>query len=392
MPPHTRGMAVTAGPADTVPEALQPPPKEQLSGCRRLLVLVYGHLSDTMAATPALRSLRAALPVARIDVLVLRSARPVLSRSPHVDAVMEWNDFQHKGSPLGRLEKGATVAALGLRLRRRHYDASLVLHRSSRPMRRLAGLIGSPIRAGVSDGSDGYTHAAAPASGVESSRRENARVLAAVGIEEDGGGVDLWTSDEERASVRSLLSGVRRPLVGLHAGADWSCQQWLPERFAEVAATLQREAGATIVLTGSASEVPLQEEIAAELPAAPLRAAGRTSFGELVEVIRSLDLLVCVNSAASSVADAVGTPSVVLLGPEDGRHSGMESSPSRRILQPGGSRPPGSWCELGRWGVLSSCESPICRGVGGLAEMGASEVSTAALQMLGVVRPQARAC
>ena len=379
---HTLSMAVTAGPVDTAQELFQPPQEEHLSGCRRVLVVVYGHLSDTMAATPALRSLRAALPGARIEVLALRSARPVLSRLPHVDGVVEWRDFQHKGSSLSRVEKGAVVAALGLRLRRRHYDATLVLHRSSRPMRRLAGVVGSPIRAGVGDGSDGYTHRAPPSTTVESSRQENARVLAALGISDDGGPVELWPSEAESAAARRLLAGTRRPLVGIHPGADWSCQQWLPERFAEVAATLQREAGATIVLTGSVNELPLQEEVAAELPSPPIRAVGRTNFGELVEVVRSLDLLVCVNSAASSVADAVGTPSLVLLGPEDGRHTGMEPTPTRRVLQPGGTRPAGSWCELGRWGVLSGCESPICRGVGGLSELGAAEVSRVALEML----------
>lgn len=379
---HTLSMAVTAGPADPVPELLRPPPKEHHPGFRRVLVVVYGHLSDSMAATPGLRSLRVALPGSRIDVLALRCARPVLGQSPHVDAVIEWGDFRRKGTSFGRIEKGAVITSLGLRLRRRHYDATVVLHRSNRSMRRLAAVIGSPVRAGASDGSDGYTHPVPPAPTVESSRQENARVLAALGIEDDGGPVELWTSEQDAAAARRLLDGAGRPVVGIHAGADWSCQQWLPERFAQVASTLQREVGAAIVLTGSANEGPLQEEIAGGMAADPVRAAGRTSFGELVEVIRSLDLLVCVNSAAASVADAVGTPSLVLLGPEDGRHTGMEPSAGRRVLQPGGSRPPGSWCELGRWGVLSGCESPICRGVGGLADLGAAEVSTAATEML----------
>src|ERR1035438_7468305 len=104
-------MAVTAESRSTAAERFHPPHSEHLRQCRRLLVVVYGHLSDTMAATPALRSLRAALPGARIEVLGLRSARPVLSRLPHVDAVVEWRDFRHKGSSLSRVEKGAVVTA-----------------------------------------------------------------------------------------------------------------------------------------------------------------------------------------------------------------------------------------------------------------------------------------
>jgi len=73
---HTLGMAVTPGRADTVPGMFQPPQtREDLSGHRRVLVLVHGHLRDTMAATPALRSLRAALPGARVNVTPRTAAR-----------------------------------------------------------------------------------------------------------------------------------------------------------------------------------------------------------------------------------------------------------------------------------------------------------------------------
>jgi ADP-heptose:LPS heptosyltransferase len=382
-------MAVTAGSGSPAPETFQTPQTELLPRSRRVLVVVYGHLSDTMAATPALRSLRAALPASRIDVLVLHSARPVLSRSPHVDSLIEWSDFQHKGTSRGRLEKGALLTTLGTRLRLHRYDATLVLHNGNRAMRLLAQVVGSPVRAGISDGGDSFTHPVPSPLEAESARQENARVLAALGIEEDGGPVELWTSVDEREAAEALVGPGRGPLVGIHAGADWSCQQWLPERFAEVASTLQRQAGARIVLTGSRSEASLEDQVARGMAEPPIRAAGRTTFGELVEVIRRLDLLVCVSSAASSIAAATGTPSVVLLGPEDGRYTGMLPERRRRVLQPGGRQPGGSWCELGRWGVLSGCESPICRGVGGLDALGAAEVSAAALEMLAA-RPALR--
>jgi ADP-heptose:LPS heptosyltransferase len=376
-------MAVTAESTSAAAERFHPPHSEHLPQCRRLLVVVYGHLSDTMAATPALRSLRAALPEARIEVLALTCAHPILDGCPYVDAVVEWNDFRRKGASAARIEKAAVIAALATRLRRRRYDATLVLHNGTGAMRRLARMVGSPVRAGLSAGADGYTHPSPPAETAESAREENSRILAAFGVKDDGGPVELWPRPEDSLAARRLVGSGDGPLVGIHAGADWSCQQWLPERFAEVASTLQRETGARIVLTGSASESWLEEEIAGGMAHPPIRAVGRTSFGALVEVIRGLDLLICVSSAASSVAAVTGTPSVVLLGPEDGRFTGMAPSPRRKVLQPGGARLAGSWCELSRWGVLSGCDSPACRGVGGLAELESGAVISAALELLG---------
>lgn len=350
----------------------------------RVLVTVYGHIADTMAAIPALRSLRSAWPRAHIEVLVLRSAAPVLRHCPYVNGLIEWTDFRYKGSRVGRLEKAASVATLAARLRGR-YDTVLVLHNSAAPMRLLSRLIGADTRAGVSRGGDGYTHAAAPDEQVGSSRDENARVLAALGVADDGKPVELWPGPEASSEVTRLLGGAGRPLVGIHAGSDWSCQQWLPERFAAVAKRVQQERCATIVITGSASELELQDEIARGLSDSQVLLAGRTTFDAFVEVIRRLDLLISVNSAAAAVASALGTPNLVLLGPEDGRHTGTSSGGLRRVLQPGGIQAPGSWCELGRWGVLSGCESPMCRGVGGLDQLEPGLVAAEALAMLPAI-------
>jgi ADP-heptose:LPS heptosyltransferase len=343
----------------------------------RVLVIVYGHVADTMAAIPALRSLRRARPDARIEVLCLRSVVPVLSACPYVDALIPWTDFKRKQGRAAKLEKAARIARLGVRLRTRRYDTTLVFHRSFGALRHLASLTGAP-----------NVVAADAAHGLESSREENRRVIQAVGIEEDGGPVELWTAGEDQAWADRLLAEApgTGPIIGLHGGSDWSCQQWLPERFAHVGEALRRATGGRLVITGSPDEIVLQDEIAEGLSADPVRCAGKTSFGRLVALIRRLDLLICVNSAPAAIARAVGTPMVVLLGPEDPRLTGVEEAPLVRIVQPGRELAPGSWCEFGRWGVLSGCQSPMCRGLGGLGLLDPDVVVKEALELLNATR------
>ena len=349
---------------------------------RKILVIAYGHLADTMASIPALRSLRAAYPSASIHVLALESAAPILGPCPYIDELITWRDFQHKGQRVARIEKAGVLAALAWKLKQSGYDATIVFHRSNGAMRKLAAWIGTPIRAGVSNGGDGYTHAAAPGPEVESSREENSRVLDALGVEEDGGALELWTKPEDVEWATAFVGSGSGPLVGLHPGSDWSCQQWLPKRFAEVGSTLQTAARARIVITGSGAETDLEDEIAQGLANDPLRACGQTTFGQFVEVIRRLDVLVCVNSAAAAVATAVGTPAVVLLGLEDARYTGVGSSLTQILIQPKVATQGGGWCEFGRWGVLSGCNSPMCRGLGGLAAVPPAIVSAEVLKML----------
>ena len=348
---------------------------------KKILVVAYGHVADTMAAIPGLRSLRAAYPSARIHVLALESARPILGPCPYIDRLITWRDFKLKGRRGARLEKLSVVAAVGLRLRTGAYDATLVFHRSSGAMRKLAALVASPVRAGSSNGGDAYTHPAEAGGEVESSRDENRRVLAAIGVEDDGGQLELWTDERDALWASAFLGPHSGPRVGLHPGSDWSCQQWLPDRFAEVGRRLQAEVGAGIVITGSDTETELEAEIATRL-SDPIRASGRTSFGQFVEVIRRLDVLICVNSAAAAVARAVGTPTVVLLGFEDARYTGLVANGRQTLIQPQLAARDGGWCEFGRWGILSGCDSPMCRGLGGLAAVAPEAVTRAAVAML----------
>jgi hypothetical protein len=220
-----------------------------------------------------------------------------------------------------------------------------------------------------------------PATGVESSTQENARVVAALGAAVDGRGLELWTEPADSAWAAQFLASEKHPVIGVHPGSDWSCQQWLPARFAEVARSLQTSVSAAIVITGTADELDLAEEIQAGLFQPALNACGQTTFGGFVEVVRRLDLLICVNSAAAAVARAVGTPAVVLLGLEDARYTGVADGDALTVLQPHGSVG-GGWCEFGRWGVLSSCNSPMCRGLGGLSALEVPVVVEAALDLI----------
>jgi len=340
---------------------------------RRILVMVYGHLADTIAAIPGLRTLRRAYPGARIEVLVLESAAPILAGSPYIDELITWSDLKRKGGRLARAEKALTLTAVALRLRRRGYDLAIVFHRSFGFMKRLAAAVGAPV----------VVYAAARET-PESSRDENRRVLDGLGLEEDGMPVELWTSPADDSRARAMLPSSRsRPLIGLHPGSDWSCQQWLPSAFAAVARRAQLTFGADIVITGSTGDRSLQEEIAESLHDAPVRLAGQTTIGELIAVVRRLDLLICVNSSAAAIARAVDTPAVVLLGPEDARYTGLEQTDRVRVVQAASHSVPGSWCEFGRWGVLSSCESPMCRGIGGLGDVSPDRVFREVIRVLG---------
>ena len=141
----------------------------------------------------------------------------------------------------------------------------------------------------------------------------------------------LHPSHASLARADALLAERRiapnAPLVGLAPGAAYGqAKQWPPERMAELAARLVKDAGATCVLLGAAydrlASRAIESWLRAQAPDAADRVVdlvGRTSLGALVGVAARTRVVVSNDSGAMHLAAAVGRPVVALFGPTDER-------------------------------------------------------------------------
>src|SRR6185436_16626537 len=173
---------------------------------------------------------------------------------------------------------------------------------------------------------------------------QNSRaVAAAAGPAAIGAGarVDLLRA-ADRLRAREILAAAgadgARPLVGLHASGGRPVKQWAAGRWREVGARLQREFGAGIVLTGTAADRPLAQEIARGLGGAVHDLTGRLSLVDSLAVIGALDLFLSSDTGPMHMAAAVDAPSVSVFGPSDPRRyfSGGTGGPETRhvVVQP----------------------------------------------------------
>jgi ADP-heptose:LPS heptosyltransferase len=109
-------------------------------------------------------------------------------------------------------------------------------------------------------------------------------------------------------------------------------KQWDVARWGTLAARLQREFGATILITGSAADAPLARTLAQHLGTTPVDLTGRLSVRELLALIERLDLFLSPDTGPMHMACAVGTPSVSVFGPSDPKRyfSGGDGAPGSR--------------------------------------------------------------
>jgi ADP-heptose:LPS heptosyltransferase len=292
------------------------PPLEEL---REVLVLRLDRIGDLAMSLPALCDLREAAPKARLRLAVGRWSFS-LARGFPVDEVLVWS------APwVGRRAEGAeslyTLARMARALRRDRIDLGIDLQGDLRASA-LLWLTGARRRVGYANtGGDYLLTDVVPLDETVSWVEQNRRAVAvATGRERPSQRVDLLTA-EDRAFAEAFLAGEglleRRPLVGLHPSGGRRIKQWPLARWREVAARLQREQAATILVTGSEADRPLAAELGRGLPAPPVDLTGRLDVRQTVGVIARLDLFLSPDTGPMHLACAVGTPTVSVFGPSD---------------------------------------------------------------------------
>lgn len=286
---------------------------------RIILVLDDCGAGDALRLSFCVESVRRAHPTARITMIAGEGAAGIYRDSPFVDRLVESRLYK-KHRPLwrGRLTKatelGRLVFAAGLR-----NDLVIVFWWGSRTLAALARIAGRGTSIGYAEGSRLLSRSLGKFDYEGDEVVQNVRLLQAAGITERAAAAPSMTIPERTgADAEAILRDTgwdgRSPIVVIHAGSDWACQQWIPERWAAVADRMAGS-GAQVVFTGTAPERGYIEHIRGSMVGRSASIAGMTTVGQLAAIVRRASLVVTVDSAAYVVARSQRVPSVVLTGP-----------------------------------------------------------------------------
>ncbi|UGT60946.1 glycosyltransferase family 9 protein [Nocardia asteroides] len=241
-------------------------------------------LGDLLTAVPALKGLRAAYPGDRLVLAAPAWLRPLAELTGGVDEV-------HPTTGLGALRWPGPPPALAVNLH------------GSGP-RSIDDLL-----------------APAPERLVTHRHPDRPRID---GPDWDAGEHEVrrWCLLLERAgipcdpSALALESPGASPVPGcvvVHPGGSSGARRWPPARFAAVVRALSAH-GLRVVVTGSAAERALAEEVGADLPPDAVR-AGRDDLAGLAALVAGAALVVTNDTGVGHLATAYGTRSVLIFGP-----------------------------------------------------------------------------
>lgn len=255
----------------------------------KILLIRPDALGDCLLITPAIALLKRRFPSARIAVLARPYTREIFAHNPDVDEV---------------IDDPADVESI----KSRNFDCSVHFY-NELPYALLARRAGIKFRLG-----DASKPLLRPFYNLIGDCRwsdltlheveHNILLLKPLGI-------DLpQTPPPLKLPVHS--SKTRDFVVGIHLGTGRGNKAWLPERYAKVADHLIEKLGATVVLTGSRSELPAAATVMSLCRNRPLDLVDKTSLPELIARISSYKLYIGVDTGPLHIAAALGIPTVAI--------------------------------------------------------------------------------
>jgi lipopolysaccharide heptosyltransferase II len=302
----------------------------------RILLLRLERIGDLLMALEAIADVREAWPSATIDLAVGSWNAPIAALIPGISTVhvadVPWLSRGERPASWGDLLRATRAwRACG-------YDMVINFEPDIRS-NLLAWLSGAPIRVGYASGGGGSLLTRLGTYDPSLHVSENARRLAATAApatttaRESSDGRRLVPTPAQLARVDGLLADAPRPLIGVHVSGGRPSKQWHLDRFAAVARAVAAATGGTVVLTGSAADRAMVDDVQAKLAGTPMRAlAGALDLPDTAALVSRLDVMITGDTGPMHLAAAMGAPVVALFGPSEPARYGPRAR-SERILR-----------------------------------------------------------
>lgn len=291
---------------EIAPESPSPP--------RRVLIVLLGAIGDVVRALPLIGRIRRVWPGVHLAWAIEPKSKSVLDNHPWVDQTIV---YDRSRAPL-------SFAPFLLAIRRGRFDLVLDLQRHIKSGM-VARVSGAPLRFGFDRANVKEFNYLFSNNHIPPQPSMKLKLLQyqafgdALGLPAAPIEFGLRPSEVERARVRALLEGLRRPLLGVILGSSWPSRIYAPEAIADVVRELASPDGRAPalfpILIGGNDDSALAAAVAANLRSTPLlNLAGKTGLRDLVAIFTECAAAFGPDSGPMHIAAAVGCPVVSLWG------------------------------------------------------------------------------
>ena len=279
----------------------------------RILIRSSNWLGDAVMSVPAVRAIKRGRPDAHVTILVSEKLAPVWKLIPEVDEIL--------------IAETSSVLAVVRSIRRaQSFDAAILFPNSLRSALEV-WLGGVPRRVGYRGHHRSWwlnqiVRERGKPRPPEHQARKYLRIAHELGADAGDPSVGAPVSSPgPNGDTKASGGGTIR--LGLCPGAEYGpAKRWLPERFAEVAATVASEHPIEWRLFGTSADAEVGDAIASSLGDKCVNRIGQTTLEQLIEELRSCRLLLTNDTGTMHLAALIGIPTVSIFGSTEPRLTG----------------------------------------------------------------------
>ena len=320
---------------------------------KKILVMRYRFIGDTVLTIPFLRNLRRAEPLAHIAWMVAPGSSDVVKGIPYVNEMIYWDPVTIHADSRGSHRTVSAKIAFLKDLRHHHFDKVYVLKRSLSSAV-IAWLSGAPKRIGFdTEGRGLLLTKKVPYRNDRHEVKNYLEVLKADGIKVEDDFLEIWTNAQEKERIIRILAdaGVTPSdrIAAIHPFSAVRQRGWPLENFAELAARLEQEGNFRTLILGGPGDVEAFSLVKHLFLDSSIDLVGKCNLRDTIALLMRCSLFVGNDSGIMHIAAAAGTPLVALFGPQSPVKFGPWSRKAKVIYK-------GMSCSPCRQKFFSECE------------------------------------
>jgi len=296
---------------------------------RRILCIRADNMGDVIMSAPAMRALKGSFR-ARITLLTSKMGGLI---APHLQEIDEVITADLPWVKTGAMPSVGEFFVLTEEIKSLKFDLAVIFtvySQSALPAAMLCFLAGIPRRLAYCRENPyhlltDWVPDREPYSFIRHQVERDLELVQVIGARPLDDRLHVVCSQDGKKSVirKAMTCGidVQQPWILLHPGVSEQKRCFPVQRWIEAAQLLQKEMGVQLVISGSAKDVPLAEEIRKGLAFPVYSLAGVLDMDEFIAFISLSSLVISVNTATAHIATALQRPLVVLYARTNPQHT-----------------------------------------------------------------------
>ena len=291
---------------------------------KNVMIVKLSAIGDVIHALPVSYAIKETFPNAKLTWIVEPPAYEILKMNPYIDKIIlfQKKEFRTLSGFIKRFFPFKNE------IQKEEYDAVLDLQGLFKSAA-IAFFAKSNIKLGICNMRELSDHVSRPVIGRHSKGHIVERYLdtaRAIGckVEKVTFPIEIPKAESEKADDIMIRAGanLKNPYVIFAIGANWANKRWTIDNFALLSDWIYDMKVVPVMVGNGAVDEHRAKDIEAMIEIPPINLVGKTNWAQLAHIIKNSRLVIGGDTGVMHLAAALGTRTVMLMGPTDANRNG----------------------------------------------------------------------